>query len=137
MRKRKAVAKCVLPVSFVLLSACAAASAGQEPARDINRLTRAEIQSIDVSNLHDLVQRLRPRWLDVRGSRSFSTPTRVVVFQDQTLLGGVAVLRQLSPDMAAWMEYLDGPTASNSLPGLGSTHVEGAIVIHTEPMERR
>lgn len=112
------------------------ASSGARVKYDPNKITRDEIEAADVSTLFEVIQRLRPRWLDVRSSRSFGNQTRVVVFQDQTLLGGVEVLRQLTADMASELEYLDGPTAANSLPGLGSTHVEGAIIIRTRPTSR-
>lgn len=114
---------------LLMLSTAGCGSTGPRVEYDPNRLSRHDMEAVDVSTLYEVIQRLRPRWLDVRSSRSFETETRIFVFQDQTLLGGIEVLRQLTADMAAEIEYLDGPTASNTLPGLGSTHVEGAIII--------
>ncbi|MGH7446417.1 MAG: hypothetical protein ACRELT_02580, partial [Longimicrobiales bacterium] len=84
---------------------------------------------------HDVVQRLRPRWLIARaGDRSIGMSTGVVVYQDQALLGDVDTLRQLGPSAAYELRYLDGPTASSTLPGLGSgRHVAGAIIVLTRP----
>jgi hypothetical protein len=89
--------------------------------------------SVDATNLWEVVRRLRPRWLEVnrRGDRSFGLQTNLVVFQNQTYLGNVDMLRQFSPESAYELEFLDGSTASNTLPGLGSQHVAGAIVIKT------
>jgi hypothetical protein len=118
---------------LLVLTACApAATTGS--GQNSNVLTRDEIMAVEVSTLYDVVQRLRPRWLASRGPRSFGDAglrTEIVVFQGQTLLGDVEVLRQFSPNMAARLRYMDGATASASLPGLGSRHVEGAIIIDT------
>lgn len=115
---------------WIVIVGCATA----DPSRsrvDPNRITRAEIVEVDVADLYEVVQRLRPRWLEVRGSRSFGGETEVVVYQGQSFLGGPEVLRQFDPAAAESLRYLDGPTASASLPGLGSRHVEGAIIIVT------
>jgi hypothetical protein len=116
-----------------LVAACASAPAGSGSKSRQDRLTRDEIMSVDATNLWEVVRRLRPRWLEVnrRGDRSFGLQTNLVVFQNQTSLGNVDMLRQFSPESAYELEFLDGSTASNTLPGLGSQHVAGAIVIKT------
>ena len=117
----------------VLLGGCATTrSAGGS--HDPNILTREEIMSVEgITNLYDVVQRLRPRWLTVRASdRSFGMTTQIAVFQNQTYLGDVDTLRQLQPGMAYQLKWLDGTTASNSLPGLSpGTHISGAIILYT------
>ncbi|MGH7573527.1 MAG: hypothetical protein ACREM1_00110 [Longimicrobiales bacterium] len=99
-----------------------------------NLLTRDEIMGAPgAHNLHDVVQRLRPRWLRVRaGDRSFGMTTQIAVFQDQTYFGGAEALRQLGPSTAYELLYLDGPTAASTLSGIPSgMHVGGAIVVVT------
>jgi hypothetical protein len=114
-----------------LLDACAAAAAAPGGGRS-DVITSEEIGTADVSTLYDVVQRLRPQWFKVGAEQALvGDPRAVVVFQNRTLLGGVEMLRQLSPRAADWLQYLDGPKASATLPGLGSRRVEGAIVIHT------
>lgn len=115
-------------LATLTLMACASANTGRGGV-DRNFLARDAITSVDVTTLYQVVQRLRPRWLTVRGSRSFNADTDIVVFQEQTLLGGVDILRRLSPDMATSLRYMDGAVASASLPGIGSRHVEAAIII--------
>jgi hypothetical protein len=119
-------------------TACASTrEAGDERTRS-DVLTRDQILSVQgARNLHDVVQRLRPRWLVVRaGDRSFSMATGVVVYQDQALLGDVDTLRQLGPSAAVELRYLDGPTATSTLPGLGTgQHIAGAIVVVTRHQE--
>ena len=101
----------------------------------MDRITNDELVSVEgVRNLWDVVERLRPRWLQVRAAeRSLGLATNIVVFQDQTYLGDIDILHQLSPDVAYDMRWLDGATASATLPGLGSQHVAGAIIIYTRP----
>ena len=118
----------------LLLLATACASTGEKTRYRSDELTRAEIMSVDVGNLYEVVNRLRPRWITAErraGDRSFGLGTGVVVYQNQTYLGDVDVLRQWSPSSAYGLKWMDGATASASLPGLGASHVAGAIIITT------
>lgn len=117
-----------------VMAGCASAPTGSSSGRP-DRLTREEIMSVNVTNLYEVVSRLRPQWLDVakRGDRSFALSTGIVVYQNQSYLGGLDVLRQMAPGFAQELDWLDGSTASNTLPGLGSQHVLGAIVVKTLP----
>jgi hypothetical protein len=93
-------------------------------------ISREEIVESGATNLYEVVQRLRPGWLrggnvsNIRGGG-----TSVVVYQNNTPLGGPEALRQLTPGYAASLRFLDGTEASNTLPGLGSRRVAGAIVV--------
>lgn len=120
-------------VLAALLSACAAGPRGNGPSADQTRLTAQEIASVSAQNLYEVVQRLRPRWIEVRAPRSgFSGEgTSVVVYLDRTLLGGPGELANLGPEVAAWIEYMSGSKAAAELPGIHSRHVEGAIIVHT------
>lgn len=119
-------------VAAVGTGGCASTSGGGSTVRmDPNLITAEELAELRVSNLYDAIQRLRPRWLTVRAQQSLSTPTSVVVYQNQTQLGGFTALRELGLDAVTSIRYLDGPTASASLPGIGTRQVEGAIVIYT------
>ena len=119
-----------------------AAAPAAEPQREERRrprrrpdvLTADEIAEAGVPDLYQAVQRLRPQWLRGNGgARSMSgrNTTAVVVYQNGAELGGVEALRQIGPGFAAELRYLDGSEASNTLPGLGSRLVSGAIVINT------
>ena len=116
-------------VALLVVTACASAGgSGNRTRQDV--ITAQEIEQTRVSDLYELVQRLRPRWLEVRSPQSFNTTTEVVVFQGQSFLGGIEMPRQFDKDSAVRLIYLDGPTASATLPGLTSRQVEGAIVIN-------
>jgi hypothetical protein len=120
-------------------TACASTREGADSGSRSDVLTRDQIMAAQgAANLHDVVQRLRPRWLIARaGDRSLNMTTGVVVYQDQSLLGDVDTLRQLGPSAAYELRYLDGATATSTLPGIGSgRHIAGAIIVHTRPPER-
>jgi hypothetical protein len=116
----------------VCLAGCASGP-GREYARsDANLITPDEIAASNASNLYDLVHRLRPRWLQVRAARTFDMREgEIVVYQGQTYLGHLDALRQMNIDAAYAMRYLDGATASASLPGLVGRRIEAAIIIYT------
>jgi hypothetical protein len=119
----------------LLVSACAAGS-GSTGGGDRNVITNEQIAALDVSTLHEVVQRLRPRWLDVRASRGMATETQVIVFVDRTYQGGAEELRRLGKDMAWSLEYVPGTRAAADLALPAHIHVEGVIVVHTTERRR-
>lgn len=121
-------------LAAVLVSACAISSAEEQTGTDFNRITEEELRETRAVNLYELVERERPRWLISRGARSFHLETEIVVAVDRRYYGGVDALRQFKPEEVHEMVYLDGPTATATINGLGSRHVEGAIALE---MRRR
>ena len=123
----------IVALLFALVTAACASTGGATAVRsNPDLLTREEVMAAEATNLYQVIERLRPRWLRPRANQSFTNlPTDIVVYQGQTMLGTTEVLRQLTPSVAARIRFLDGPTAAASLPGLGSRHVAGAIVIDT------
>jgi hypothetical protein len=116
----------------LLLAACAG-SAGTGPARDPNVISADEIaqyRDAGTRDLHELVQRARPAWLRTRGERSINLSTSILVYQNQQRLGTVDVLRDLSTLNVVALRYIDSSRAG-MLPGAGSEHVEGAIIVET------
>lgn len=118
----------------VALSACATAGTGSQTS--YNRINAEEIAEMkgQVGNLYELISRLRPRWLEARSTQtslSGGAEREVVVYQDQSLLGGLDMLQSIGLDMPLYLSYLDGAQATAQLAGLGSRRVEGAIIIHT------
>lgn len=104
----------------------------REPRRRRNEISQEEMVRSGATNLYDVVQRLRPQWLTGTSASNFSGGGQaIVVYQNNTQLGGLDALRQLSPGYAETMRFLDGSEASNTLPGLGSRRVAGAIVVVT------
>ena len=132
MRATRTITPLVALMFALIAGACASTGGATAVRSNPDLLTREEIMGAESSNLYQVVERLRPRWLRPRANQSFSQlSTDIVVFQGQTMLGTPEVLRQLTPSVAARIRFLDGATAAASLPGLGSRHVGGAIVIDT------
>jgi len=123
-----------LPALLVLLAgvtACASTKEGASGQR-MDLLTREQILGASATNLFEVVQRLRPQWLRVSTTRSFNLDSEIVVFQNEMQLGGPDALRQLVPELAYEMEWVDGVKASSMLPGLMSgRHIEGVIIVRT------
>lgn len=122
-------------LATVVLAACASGGPRSESS-DRNRLTGEEIASVEVLTLYEVVDRLRPRWLEVRAPRSVfggGMDAGVVVFLGRTRLGGADELKRFGPGDVAWLEYMTGSEAAARLPGVQQANVEGAIVIHMRP----
>lgn len=123
----------LLPV--LVLTACGTTGATAERGARINPdlITRQEIDGTNVRTAHELIEQLRPRWLTTRGSRSFGAAgdAGILVYQEQTRLGGMDALRQMPITNIASLRWLDAATATSTLPGIGGGHVSGAIVIST------
>jgi hypothetical protein len=123
----------VIPV--FLLSGCVTAGASGESSARVNPslITRQEIEQTNVRSAYELIEQLRPRWLTARGSRSFGAAgdAGILVYQEQTRLGGLDALRQMPLTNIVSIRWLDASTATSTLPGIGGGHVSGAIVIST------
>jgi hypothetical protein len=114
------------------VAGCASASPGEEGTRSSqNRITQEEIAATGVSTLYEVVQRLRPRWLEVRAQRTFDMETQVLVFMNRTLVGGVEELRRIGVEAAHTLEYFTGAQAAGEFTLPRDRLVEGVIVIRT------
>ena len=124
-----------LPALMVVLAgatACASTKEGSGSGQRMDLLTREQILGASATNLFEVVQRLRPQWLRVSTTRSFNLDSEIVVFQNEMQLGGPDALRQLVPELAYEMEWVDGVKAASMLPGLMSgRHIEGVIIVRT------
>jgi len=123
----------VLLMLATICAACAASTRGSNTGRNPNVITRVEIDDArqsGVRDLHELIDRVRPRWLQTRSQRSLALETVIAVYHNETRLGGVEILRGYQLETVSGLRYLDAAQAM-LLPGIGSAHVEGAIIITT------
>ena len=128
--RREILVLSILGSAFLV--GCASTGTSSDSQGDPNVLTREQIMEVGATNLYDVVHRLRPRWLRVSTVRSFNMENEVIVMQNDMYLGGTDALRQMSPELAYEMRYMDGTRAANLIPGLMSgRHIEGAIIIST------
>jgi hypothetical protein len=118
-------------ISATLAGACAGSGGGLTSGGS-DRITAQELRGLTVSNAYDAVAQLRPLWLRSRGRRSSRLPTEIIVAQNGSYFGPLSSLRQFQIEDVKELRYLDGPQAGAYLSGLGSRHVEGAIVIELQ-----
>jgi hypothetical protein len=120
----------------LLAAACASSPAGgsgatraARPHLEYNRITEAELANIDVQNALQAVQRLRPNFLQSHGGATTSIsqgPQYVVVYVDQTRMGGPSALAEIPINEVKEIQYLNGPDATQRF---GTGHTAGAIVV--------
>jgi hypothetical protein len=118
----------VLLVSAAVAAGCASApgAVGGDP----NLLTQDQIAQSDARNVFELVEHLRPRWLQQRLQRSQRLSTAILVYHNRSAIGGIEVLRDIPAQGIYSIRWFDA-TQAGRLPGAGSTVVDGAIVIST------
>jgi outer membrane cobalamin receptor len=82
-----------------------------------------------VQNALQAVQRLRPNFLQTHGGMSSSMtlgPQDVVVYVDNTRMGGPSALSQIPITEVKEIQYLNGPDATQRF---GTGHGSGAIIV--------
>lgn len=123
-------------LAVVAIAGSACASSGPQGEQDYRydryEISQAEIaaHAEDVSNLYQLVARLRPHWLET--TSRMGSDAEIVVFDEQSLLGNAESLGNLAADYPHSMEFLDRSQATAQLSGIGSRRIGGAIVIHRQ-----
>ena len=132
---RRAVVVLSLLVPAISLGCASTGGAGGGEKERPDLLTREQIMAVEATNLFDVVRRLRPRWVTIRANRSFNMQTEIAVVQNDVYLGPVEILKEISPETAYQLQYLEGTRAATAIPGLMTDrHIEGAIVISSRPI---
>src|SRR5262249_44294067 len=110
-------------VVFPVFFACAS-----NGARNPSVITAPELAQSGAANAYDAIRRLRPEMLRSRGSGTLSyfAARSPAVAVDDTLLGGVEMLRTLEIDHVARIESL-GPRQAEKR--YGSTFGDGVVLV--------
>lgn len=125
----------IIPVIVAMLgSACFAPRGAQhgtprphvEPRQNPKLITLDEIQNSGLATAFDVVETLRPMWLNKRGPQSFVNDGDVWVYMENARLGGRSSLREIAAASVGSMQYLDVKDANYRY---GQGHPYGAIVI--------
>ncbi|MFL5592990.1 MAG: hypothetical protein ACJ78M_09130 [Gemmatimonadaceae bacterium] len=109
------------------------------PKVDPDVISTSEIDSQPFRDAYDIVQVLRPTWFSRKSSSASTrrigvstsnsaTGAGLVVYVDNSRMGGVEALRQLTPASIESLRFMDAATATATLPGIGMSVVTGAIV---------
>ncbi len=113
-----------------LTSACSSSGQGSSRANSSMPIERVDIENLSASNAHDVIRRLRPRWLQHRGPTSLQDPTpqTAIVYVDGTRLGDLGELSRISISDIDQISYLSARDATTRF---GTGHVGGVIQIRT------
>lgn len=140
----RAYLSCVVPAGMIALAGCAPAPApGSGETRPVagpnvrsTIITQEEIRTAGAATAYDLVQSLRPRWLNKRGPQTLTDakltapPTEgdIIVYMSSAKLGGLSALREVAASSLVSVEFLDAPKANYRF---GRGHPYGAILLST------
>jgi hypothetical protein len=118
-------------VVLVLLgSACVHPTTESRPGSDRSIITKEQLNEGHFTTVYNAVEGLRRNWLQTRGSDSINLPTQVKVYLDNSLLGGVDMLRNIDSNSISFIRYYDGITATTRW---GLDHGAGVIFVSTRP----
>lgn len=120
----------VVAAAFLVSAACAHPSTSSRP-MDRNVLTQDQLGVHHYNSVYDAVAELRSNWLLTRGPDSFSNPSEVKVYFDNTLMGGVETLKEIATSNIVYVKHFDGPSATSRW-GIG--HGAGVIYVSTHPL---
>lgn len=109
----------------VLFAACAGGATTGQRSANRNLLDYGDIQGSRHTTALELIQELRPHWLEVR--RAGSGLAKRVYLGDLSI-GGVETLRQISLETVETLHYYDGPAAAQRW---GPDHSAGVIQVRT------
>jgi hypothetical protein len=116
-------------VLVALGSACVTGgSTNRAPQADRTVITREQLLEHHFTNAFEAVQALRSNWLETKGADSFSTPTQVLVYLDDTRLGGIETLRSIATATIVFIRHFDGISAAARW---GLDHGQGVIFVST------
>ncbi len=100
------------------------------PRSDFSILSKETLTENHFNTAYEAVESLRSNWLRTRGPDSFSTPTEVRVYLNNTLMGGVETLRSITMQGVLYIRHYDGLQASARW---GLSHGAGVIFVSTRP----
>ncbi len=123
--RRQIILTFVAACAFGALSAACASGGGEgRPRMDPNLITAEELADHPSLTCLEVVQRLRPRWLQRRGSEQ-----NPVVYQDGNRVGSAEdVLSRMNSTAVEYMRYVNARDATTRY---GTGHGSGAIEVAT------
>lgn len=115
-------------VSLIFVGVAACAGGGSASGENPDVITRNQIEEIGFSgNAMQLVQRLRPNWLQKQGGTSMADQGQIVVYVEGSRRGGPDALRSVEAVDIESMEFLSAREATVEY---GSGHDNGVIRVH-------
>lgn len=115
-------------VGSVLILAACATSGSREKVREAQHwISAEEVRETGMEDLFVIVRRLRPRWVSSQN---------VLVFQNQSPMGGLDALSGMDPGGVYALEWMPPFQAVAELPAVGyrgPEQFDGVIVVWTRP----
>lgn len=127
---------CLRHIALLLIITSATACASGQPSSgdvgrpDANLITQEQIRHHNFRNAYDAVQALHPNWLETKGVDSLRNPSQVLVYVDNSRMGGINELRYVASAGIGYIRYYNGTEASTRW-GLG--HGAGVIFVSSQP----
>lgn len=108
---------CTLGLLLAALNACAPPNPENRigaPRNTSNIITRGQIDGTNRANALEIIQSLRPTWLNIRGPQSFSEDGggEIMVYYGPTQLGGIETLREITPASIERLEFIPATKAT-------------------------
>ena len=113
----------LLVLTTLVVAACASAGQGGDdrPRRDPNLITFVEMADWSANTLYEVIQTLRPRWLQGRGRGA----PAVVLDNRRVDLGTLRTLRPTDVELVRWVSAPDATTR------FGTGYANGLIEVET------
>lgn len=118
-------------IAASMLAAASCASSGTSSSRsraDASLITRDQIAKHHFVNAYEAVEALHSNWLLTKGTDSFTSPSQVRVYLDNTFLGGVETLRTVDINTIYAIRHFSGLAATARW---GIDHGQGVIQVTT------
>jgi hypothetical protein len=121
-----------LATILALSAGCAGRPASTSALADRNVITADVIQQRGFHTAYEAVEALHAPWLVDRPD-GLATPSEVLVYIDNSRLGGTATLRQVPAANIASIRFIDAGTA---ITRWGVDHGKGVIMVATKKEQR-
>lgn len=113
-------------VAVVLASGACASTGSSDLGSAAGAITGEQLLATNQNNLFQALQNLRPQWLRSRGSTSLSSPTRVMLFVNESPYGTVNDLSNIPIDAVRDIRFL---TASEAGSRYGTAAGSGGLLL--------
>ncbi|MBV9880105.1 MAG: hypothetical protein JO180_06385 [Gemmatirosa sp.] len=118
-------------LALVLGTACAPHRTGASASgRNRDEISLAELREHHFTDAYAAVEALHSNWLQTRGTDSFASPGQVLVYMDDSRIGGVESLRNIATNTISFIRHYDGLAATARW---GLDHGNGVIYVSSRP----
>ena len=128
---RAALVRSATPIIVAVLVGsvgCGGARASTPARSDRTTITQEQILEHHFTNAYEAVEALHSNWLVSKVTDSFTSPSQIKVYVDNTFFGGTESLRTINPNNVRTIRYFDGVQATARW---GMDHSQGVILVTT------